>query len=780
MRPLRGLCLVWVTAILIFGATVAGQGFDLSGRPVAEVTIHGLIEVDRQLVLNQIRVKPGSAYDPQAVREDIVRITHIGRFASVEVRVDPRPDGSLHVRYVVIEQPLLRDVQVVGNKAITDQKLLAAVLLRRGDPIDLFLIDRGTKEIQRMFEEQGYFESEVSFDQKLLDDSRILIYRVREGPKIRLRQIRFEGNEVYSAKQLKSKIQSKPWMLLFNQKGMNRDQLTDDAGRVRTFYQDRGYLDARVGRRIDLSPDQKDATVVFQIDEGQLYTVDKVRVEGNEVFATQQIIETLALRVGDVFTADKLRRSNSALIDLYGKLGYLNTQVQIDRLFDENEPKVEVVIRLQEGRPYWVGLVTVRGNEVTQEKVIYRQLRGLDPGRRFDRVAIERSQRHLNESSLFDEAKITILGKEEDAYRDVLVEVKEANTGRLSFGAGISSDSGLIGAIDVSQRNFDIANGPESFKELITGQAFRGAGQFMSIGLQPGNETSRYSLNFREPYLLETPFFLDTNFLFFQREREDWDEERLGGTIGLGKRFGDVWSASVRVRGEQIEISDIDFDAPRDVFAVEGESVITSVGLSISRNTTDSRLFPTRGSRTTISISRAGALGGDYDFTKLDADFRHYWTLDEDFFGRRTVLTLRTEIGYIFEQNDAPIFERFYAGGHRSFRGFRFRGAGPRGVRNDLGQLGDDPVGGNWRFLASLEYNFPIYQEILRGVIFTDTGTVDRIVSVDDYRVSVGAGIRLKIPFLGQAPFALDFAVPVVREAGDEEQVFSFDLALPF
>ena len=154
---------------------------------------------------------------------------------------------------------------------------------------------------------------------------------MRQGPKIRLRGIFFEGNHTFTDKQLRSKIQSKKWMFLFNQKGMSRDQLDADAVRLREFYQQRGYLDARVGRLIDLSPDQQDSVVTFQIDEGKQYLVDQIRVEGNEVFPSQQILETLSLHVGDVFTSQKMRDSHKDLIDLYGKLGYLNTQIEINR-----------------------------------------------------------------------------------------------------------------------------------------------------------------------------------------------------------------------------------------------------------------------------------------------------------------------------------------------------------------------------------------------------------------------------------------------------------------
>ena len=465
---------------------------------------------------------------------------------------------------------------------------------------------------------------------------------------------------------------------------------------------------------------------------------------------------------------------------MYGKLGFIETQLQIDRLFHEKQPQVDLVLKINEGLPYIVGTVSVRGNQQTQDKVIYREIRGLVPGRRFDRERLRLTEKRLEASSLFSQAKITILGTAQDTTRDVLVEVKEANTGSLSFGAGISSDAGLLGAIDLTQRNFDVTDLPESLGEIFTGKSFRGAGQYFALSLQPGDEFSRYSISLREPYLFESDYSFDTNLFFFNRVREDWDEQRTGLSLGLGHRFGDVWSVGLRLRAEDIELTDIDPSAPEDVFKDLGNRTITSMGIVVSRSTVDSRFFPTRGSRLQLELTRTGALGGDYEFTKLNVEFKKFWTVNEDFFGRRTVLSIRTEMGYIFEDNKSPIFERFHAGGHRSFRGFRFRGIGPRGIRNDTKVLGDDPIGGDWLFLAGLEYNYPIYKEVVRGVLFLDSGTVRKDFGFNEYRVAVGMGLRLKVPFLGQAPFALDFAIPINDEDGDETQAISFDLALPF
>ncbi len=771
---------VALLVLLLLPAPAWAQAVDLSNRPITDVRVEGLKLVPEQLVWNQVRVTKGSPYEASRVEQDIVRLTHLGRFDSVTAKVEPQQDGSVAIVYVVVEQTLLADVQVVGNKKLTDQELLGYVLLRAGDAIDRFLIDQGKQKIKDAYEDKGYFLAEVEVDEELLKESSILIFRIREGPQPRIRALTFEGNTVFQADELKSQLRSKTYFLIFSKGELSREQLDEDAARVREYYRERGYLDAQVGRRIDLSPNQKDAVVVFFIEEGRQYTVSQISVAGNGLFPRDQILAAMTLKAGDVFSMDRMRKSQEALADMYGKLGLLRARVTVERIFHESEPRVDVSVSIEEGLAYTAGKVTVRGNQTTQERVVLRQLRGVEPGRRFDAPSLRKSEQRLNESALFSEAKIEVLGQDDQEVRDVLVEVKEKNTGSLSFGAGVSSDSGLIGAVDVAQRNFDLTDFPESAGEFFTGKAFRGAGQFFGLTIQPGNEFSSYSTTWREPYLFESRYFFESTLFYFDREREDWDERRFGGRLGIGQRFGDVWSGSFVSTFENIDVADIDPDAAVDVFEVAGQSVLTTFGPRLVRSTTDSRIFPTQGSVFEVGLTRAGVFGGDYQFTRARAEFSKFWTLDEDFLGRRTVLRLRSEIGYIFEDDEAPLFERFYAGGHRSFRGFEFRGVGPRGIRNDTMTLGDDPVGGNFLFLLGFEYNMPVWQDIVRWVFFVDSGTVDPDFSFDEYRVAVGAGLRLNIPFLGQAPFALDFAFPILSQDGDEEQVFSFDIALPF
>lgn len=788
--------LILALAMLLFLAAAApwaqAQGVDVANRPIAKVSVEGTKEVQAQLVVNQLTTKPGQPYDPDIVAADITKITRLGRFSRVSVRIDPNADGTLNVTFVVDEQMLLSDVQVIGNKNFSDQELLAKVMLRAGDARDTFLIERGKDEIRKMYHDAGYFLADVSLDEPTLNETGILILRVREGPRVKVRQVEFEGNKVFASDYLASKIETSTYMFIFRKGVLSKEQLDQDVSHLREYYQQQGYLDVRVGRRIDLSDNQLDGKVTFVIDEGRQYTVSGIKIIGSKLYTDDEIRQAMALKLGDIFSNDRLKNTQAAIIDLYGRLGYIETSVVVQRVFDEASPTVALTVRIEERRQYTVGSVIIRGNEATQDKVVRRQVRGLEPGRAFDGTGVAATEQRIKETGIISDAKVTVLGNLDQAARDALIEIKEANTGSISFGAAVSSDSGIFGSIELTQKNFDASDIPDSWGEFFTGRAFKGAGQYFQLSLQPGQEFQRYQISFREPSLFESDFFLDTSAFFYTRQRENWDEQRIGATAAIGRRFGDVWSASVRGRAEQVEVKNINKNAPVDVFAVDNAQLIPAIGLFVTRSTVDSRFFPTNGTRTEVGVEQ---VVGDFNFTKLSATWNGYLTLDEDFFGRRTVLSFRAELGYILgagtetvndalghphEISDVPLYERYYAGGHRSFRGFDFRGVGPRGIRNDTGKLGDDPVGGDWMFLVGPEYSFPIYDKFIRGVFFCDAGTVQQDVGFDQWRVSVGTGIRLSLPFFGQAPFAFDIAYPVVKQKGDQTRFFSFDIALPF
>ena len=791
-RTLPNLLLALLMGVLGALAPAAGaraQGLDPEGRPIAEVRVEGRQRTTEVEIRNHLRTQPGEAYSQRTITQDIYRLTELGLFELVEAGFEDNGDGSVDVVFRVVEQPTLAAIRFAGNKHFDEQQLLDQVLLLPGDPIDLALIDRAVRAIEKAYEDDGYFAATIRYDPDLLADRRELAYSIVEGPRVRVVDISYEGNEKIETGALSNEVSHREYFWPFNDGWLDQTKLDIDVASIRDYYNDRGYLEAQVGKRIEISDRQNRATVTFVIDEGAQYRVNTVQTAffrngqpiDDPVMSPAQIPTLLALVPGGVFSDEAVTQSERAVEFWYGELGYIDVDVQIERRINTQTQQVNLVVNVEEGPGKTIlGKIEVIGNTRTQREVLLHRIRGLEPGRPLNLSGYEQTRNFVRESTWFTQGTITLLGEEGDPVRDMLIEVSEKNTGSFNIGAGISSDSGLFGTISLEQRNFDITDTPESWDEFVAGKAFLGAGQTFNITIAPGTQNSNYSIGFREPYVFETDYFFDFRAFALQSEREDFDEGRLGVRLGVGRRLGDAWTGSLTTRVEQVTVEDIEPDAPVDAFAVQGDSLLTAVGLNLTRSRTDSNITPSRGNRLTLGIDQIGVFGGDYDFTRVNVGFAQFWTLDEDFLGRKSILSFRADAGYLLEdQDDVPMFERYYSGG-RDFRGFAYRGVGPRGIRNDTLTLGDDPVGGRFQFLTRLEYEMPLYDQVVRWAVFTDQGTVQDEFGFDEWRVSVGTGLRFVVPFFGQFPFAVDFAVPLVNEQGDETQIFSFDLKIPF
>jgi outer membrane protein insertion porin family len=361
---------------------------------------------------------------------------------------------------------------------------------------------------------------------------------------------------------------------------------------------------------------------------------------------------------------------------------------------------------------------------------------------------------------------------------DVLVRADETETNNFILGAGVSSNSGVVGNISLINRNFDISDWPKSGQEFWRGESFRGAGQLGQIVLEPGTQLQRYRLDFRDPHVFDTDLSFSSSLFYFDRDRlaangsdVSYNEQRVGLNLGVGKELRENLQGFTNFRLESIDIRNIEAGAPSDVTDVKGTSGLTSVEVGLVHDTTDSQLFPSEGHRLMASVEQAGALGGDYTFTKFTVDGRQYWTMTKDVLDRKSVLSVHGRVGFI-PGSDAPIFERFYAGGQGSIRGFQFRGVGPR--------KGDTFVGGDFLALAGSEYQFPIWEKTLSGVLFLDSGTVDQNISASTWRTSIGFGFRFTVPFFGPVPFSLDFGVPISKAPGDKTEFFSFSIGTSF
>lgn len=765
-------------------ATSVQAADDLIDRPVASVTLDGLKTVPRQEVLNNIRTAAGDPFDLETVKADVSRLSRLGKFKNIDAIGQLQSDGSVLVLFRFIEQQLINEVQVVGNKLIADADLTAVVRQFTGSPRDDFQIKSAKKAIEDMYRKRGHYLTSVSIDEAELEKSGLLIFKVIEGPRVRIRAIDFEGNHAFTDDQLNAEIKTSTAILLFRKGELDENILADDVSTLDRFYRDRGYIDVRVDSRIDLSPDNTEAKVTFVFAEGVPYTLGKVQattLEGKplKVFAPEQIAAIMELKTGDVYSYDKLKKSVKAVQDAYGMMGYLDVQVRHSPVRTPDNTQVDLLLEIDEGAQYSVDVITVSGNFLTRDKVIRGPLR-LSPGRLFDATELERGKDRLDRMRLFNDTRITVQ-KEDPAgsgMRDVLVEIKEKNTGSVNFGVAVGSDSGLFGELSLKQDNFDVTDTPESIEELFSGRAFRGGGQKFNATLRPGTDLFQYSMSLTEPQLMDTNYSGTAGFQFRQRYYDQYDETRYGGTLSVGRAFGDIWAASVNTRLEEVRLDNIDPHSPTEYFEDAGPDFLSTLGMSLTRTTIETYRRPGKGSRLEMSFDQFGVLGGDFDFSSINAEYTVYFTVAEDFLGRRDTIKLVSKAGYIFGGR-APTYERFYLGG-RSFRGFEYRTISPKGVANDTGRPTNDPVGGEWELFFGAQYEKPLFADSVTGVVFVDTGTVTDEVGFNDYRVSVGVGIRLYIPQFGDIPIAFDFGIPLIDREGDEEQLLTFSAELPF
>ena len=763
---------------LLIGSWLAipadGQQEATEGMAIKRVEIQGLNTINEGFVRRIIKTRAGQNYVRRQVREDVRELWRTRKFLNVFADTSVE-DGQVVVTLRLQERPEILSVEIDGNKRFSDTDLFKELSFFAGSVLDMFEINRGLENILQKYKEKGYYYAEVELDERALADEARVIYRITEGPRVKVRRIRLEGVHSYPEPRLRLMVRTQTYLWILRVGALDEERTDRDARELQTFYRNEGYLDARVGYRLDFDTiSREDLAVVFVIEEGPRYHIKDFRIRGNEAFDAERIRSVMQLQHGDVLRDETLRLDVKQITDLYGEIGYVSARINTSYDFLDEPGVILLNVDVVENQRSRFGRITVRGNTRTKDEVVRRELR-FYPGEDYDTVEARRAERRLLDTALFNRATITPL-EDIGGFREALVEVEEADTVNFLVGVGVSTDSGVLGSLTINNRNFDLFDWPRTWGEFFRGQALRGDGQRLGFSAEPGTKVSRFRISFTEPYLLDRPLRYDFSVYLFQRGRQSYNEERLGITTSLSKRFEtgplDGWAVEGALRVEGIEINDLRPLVANDIRDAKGNSFLTSVKGTIVRDTTDSRLVPTEGYRLTVGWEQVGALGGDYDFGKPSASISWYKTVRTDVFDRKSVLAARTDIAYIV--GDAPVFERYYGGGFGSIRGFDFHGISPRAG------LFEDRVGGKFILLTGAEYSVPIYGKNIRGVSFIDMGTVEEEFEITSWRVAVGFGLRVTVQFFGPVPIVLDFGFPIAKGDGDDTRVFNFSFGASF
>ncbi len=748
--------------------------------PVAAIHVDGNVSVKAPEILARVRTRPGDIFNPTVVTEDTKRIAELKGVEYCYYNTKSA-DGKIDLTFVVVEKNIVRGIDFKGNKAYTAKKLKDKLGFKVGNYLDPVLAQTYTSTIAEYYRKEGYPDVEVSLDKTQIPQGKV-VYIVNEGPRVKIVAVNFSGNKNLKTGGLRKTIKSRTRSWIFFSKYYKEEELNEDVISLTKAYQRKGYLNAKIEVKRQFTADRKKLRITFVIEEGVAYKVTDYFFTGNQQFDEQKLRGGLKLLKGQTYNEQLAESDTKGFVKLYRESGFIDTAVERGIKF-VSDTTVAVEYTIKEGDRFRIGRITITGNEHTQDKVVRRILDEYDfqPGKWYNadiakgdgKGSLEKNiqQMVLTER---DGATITPTGKT-PGQKDALVHIIEGKTGMVMLGAGVSSDSGVIGQLTFEQRNFNINDPPKSFKDFITGNCFRGGGQTLRISLQPGTEVSQYYVNFTEPYLNDKPVALELAGSSWYRYRESYLEGRLKGFVGLDERFRNKWHHSLGFRGENVDVKDIEHDAPKEIKEVKGDNFLAGVRLGAGRDLTDNRFSPKTGENYDFGYEQ---VTGDFTFGILSGTYRRYFTIAEDLAEQKTVLA--TKLLAATTVGDAPPFEKFYAGGTGLYgiRGFEYRGISTRGLQTDVSNpQREDPIGSDWIFLANAEVAVPLAGETISWLFFVDSGAID----TGGYRSSAGTGLQIMIPqWFGPVPMRFEFAVPMRKSEGDETQAFSFSVGTLF
>jgi len=775
--------------VIALAARATGWSAEAPRLPeIARVEIQGNLRVEEDAIRVHLRSRPGQPFDQAVLDQDIRAVYAMGFFDQVIADATPVEGNRVALVLRVTERPLVRTVKVEGTSKVKREEVEGALKVRPHAILDPEKARQGVEAAKKLYVEKGYLDARITSRTEAVGEHEVdVLYTVEEGEPVKVTEIEFEGNKAFSDRKLRGVMQTREtWLFgFFTGAGvLNRDVLRTDMERLIAWYYDHGYITARIDEpRVERRDDG--LHVIVKVDEGEQFRVGTVTVDGKNLpVDTAPLRAGLAIEPGDVFRASALREDAQLVTDRLAEDGYAFATVEPATEVRPDGRLVDVTFQADRGRPVVVDRIEVTGNTKTRDKVVRREMR-IQEQELFSASKIRRSREALQRLGFFQEVNVTTRRAAAEDRMDVVVGVKEGQTGAFSAGAGFSSADNLLLNVRIQENNLF------------------GRGQRLVLNADAGSIRRNVLLSFTEPYFRDTPLTVGVDAFSWKQRFEDFD--RTGTGVGTQLTYPvtawgytSLWGLpleDVRVgtdyRLERADISNLGVDATRSIRIEEGASTISAITPRVSRNTLNHAFDPTAGSAQELSVQVAG-LGGER-FLKAEARERWYYTfLRSKTLGDFTY-SLGATLGYGFGEegldgNELPLFERYFPGGINSIRGFKSRTLGPREVRKDaLGQvISTAPIGGSSEIILNNELIFPIAPSIgLKGVVFIDAGNAygrDDITGTDGFsldatRYAAGVGVRWLSPV---GPLRIELGKAFNTQPHDQTSVLLFSFGGPF
>jgi len=692
----------------------------------------------------------GNVFDQTVLDDDIKRLMATGLFADINAGFSLSPEGGPGtVTLVIWMQPSIRAVLFEGNVKTKTKRLMDLVSVKVGQRLNEQELAKDEKALRDYYHAEGLRDTEIAVKRQEIpgtDEVNIIFRIVEKGQETRIRSTSFLGNTKFSARELRKQVSSTPsfWRHLFKVGLLDEDKIEADKQALRKLYTSAGYLDfGVVNVDLDYTKNMKWVDVTFRLHEGQPYTVTDVTVAGNARFDRDRIMEQVKLSVGSVYNSAVETGDVARIRALYGPEGYLEMRCFPDHKTNGELLTVDVEYRIREGKPSRIRDVYISGNRITKDHVIRREL-AVHPGDVADANKIASSRSRLMNLNYFRTVDVSPMHTEDEALRDLFVTVDEAKTGQLMLGVGYSDEADFLAWVELAQRNFDWRNWPR----------FTGGGQRMRLRAQLGTESDSYLIQFTEPWWLKRRLRLDLSLYRNDRDQGDYTQQTAGFNAKITRPLGKGWRQAVGIRVQNTNLNSFDAGLSPQLLDEEGSYSTNAVVMELSRNTTDRYPYPSRGSRVSVGLDlQAEALGSYSNVYKLRLKGSRYFPVF-----RSTVLKVEGELATVDELSGDPaaIFDRYFAGGAYSIRGFKRRSVSPVDVNEDY-------LGGKSLLTGTAELTWPLY-DMIHAAVFCDAGNVWAGATdwdPSELNISIGCGILFRLPI---GPIRLEYGYPIVTD----------------
>jgi len=777
---------------------------------VVAVELVGNQYLQRETLLYYITAKPGAAYDERHLRQDFRRLWDTGFLDDLQVESFDATGGKL-VRFKITERKRIQIVDYRGSKDLSTSTIEDELKKRDAQiKIDTFYDPTKARKVEAIIKEmlaaKGKPFATVKHEAKNIGGSgQQLSFVIDEGPKAKVDEIVFDGNTVFSDDTLKGKMKKVKEPGLFNLSWLGgkttytedkwlggEEDPRGDRGRLEDFYLDHGYVTARIGQPKITYTDKPGASkkkpvklmrLEIPVTEGEQYRMGDVKFEGLTVLKEEYVKTFFKMRPGDVYNDSKFKKAYEKLRDVYGALGYFQWTGGTQRKPDPERKVVDVTVRMEEDKQYFVGRINFTGNDSTRDKVIRREIY-MNEGEVFNTEALKMSIKRINQLGYFKqmEGAPDIRPSEiADNKVDVTFKVEEQNRNQFTFGGGVSGYEGAFLNASFSTTNF------------------LGAGETVSLAVQTGSRTKNYSLSVSEPYFLDRPittgfivYLSRITYLSYGTTVVGYGQQTQGLGVTAGIPIGNFSRVFASYSYQIIDIYDVDRDSvsrlvgatyasgstlpafDTDYFGGVGRRYESGIIPSYSRNTVDNPFQPRSGSRYTASCQLVGGpLQGTVDYVRPSLELVRYQSV-----GRRMSLGVRAEVGYIAGYGDTPVipyYQRYFLGGETQIRGYNVRSVAPYDATTKTS------VGGNKFMLFNAEYYFDVLGP-LRLLLFFDAGQA-YAPGQDMYwktmSTSTGVEARFTMPVLN-VPFRLIYAWNPNRDFYQPATAFKFAVGTTF